>query len=409
MNRQLVSFVPRALQVALVSLLIPGLSLEAAPRRRRHVPAAPARKTAVKSVPLKSVRLTKASVARVATATTTVTTRRQSIAPVPIVRGGPWTEPTYADSTEGDFIDGEDLTIRRAAVEALGPYNGSVVVVDPKTGRILTMVNQKQALSAGFQPCSTIKVSVALAGLSEQVIGPDTRFRAPGLKMDLTYALAHSNNYYFATVGTKLGFEKLSYYAHRFGYGEKAGLNIPGEQPGRFPSAPPKNGGVGMLSSFGEEIQQTPLQLAALMSAIANGGTLYYLQHPRSIEEVQVFAPRLKRRLEIDGLIPMVKPGMRGAVEFGTAHRAREDGPIAGKTGTCTDNRTHLGWFGSFNDVGNRKLVVVVLLTGGKPAIGPAAAGIAGDVYRRLGDQNYFATTTPLTPASLVGSQICCR
>ena len=75
--------------------------------------------------------------------------------------------PTYADSTVGDFIDGEDLNIRQAAVSALGPYNGSVVVVDPETGRILSMVNQKMALSAGFQPCSTIKVSVALAGLRE--------------------------------------------------------------------------------------------------------------------------------------------------------------------------------------------------------------------------------------------------
>jgi penicillin-binding protein 2 len=227
------------------------------------------------------------------------------------------------------------------------------------------------------------------------------------MKIDLTYALAHSNNYYFATLGTKLGFEKVSYYAHLFGYGEKAGLNIPGEQPGHFPSAPPKNGGVGMLTSFGEEIQQTPLQLAALMSAIANGGTLYYLQYPHAASTE--FVPRVKRKLDIDSLIPLVKPGMRGAVEFGTAHRAREDGPIAGKTGTCTDSQTHLGWFGSFNDVGTRKLVVVVLLTGGKPAIGPAAAGIAGEVYRRLDEQKYFAASSPITPQSLVASQICCK
>jgi penicillin-binding protein 2 len=162
-----------------------------------------------------------------------------------------------------------------------------------------------------------------------------------------------------------------------------------------------------MLTSFGEEIQQTPLQLAALMSAVANGGTLYYLQYPHASNEE--FVPRVKRKLDIDPLIPLVKPGMRGAVEFGTAHRAREDGPIAGKTGTCTDSHTHLGWFGSFNDVGSRKLVVVVLLTGGKPAIGPAAAGIAGDVYRRLDEQKYFAANAPITPASLVGSQICCK
>jgi cell division protein FtsI/penicillin-binding protein 2 len=298
-------------------------------------------------------------------------------------------------------------------VEALGSYNGSVVVVDASNGRILTMVNQKLALSAGFQPCSTIKISVALAGLRERVINQENKMRVSGVgKIDLTYALAHSNNYYFATLGQKLGFEKVSYYARMFGYGEKAGLNIQGEQAGRFPSAPPRNGGVGMLSSFGEEISQTPLQLAALMSAVANGGKLFYLQYPRSTAEARSFVPRVKRQLAIGDLIPMVKPGMRGAVEFGTAHRAREDGPIAGKTGTCSENSTHLGWFGSFNDEGNRKLVVVVLLTGGRPSVGSLAAGIAGDVYRALGERKYFATADdsdePLAAPALISSQICC-
>jgi penicillin-binding protein 2 len=328
--------------------------------------------------------------------------------PAPIIRGGPWTEPTYADSTQGDNIDGEDLEVRKAAVEALGDFNGSVVAVDPTTGRILTMVNQKVALSSGFQPCSTVKVSVALAALSEKAVDPTAKIKLPGgPKIDMTYALARSINLYFATLGEKLGFEKVAYYAHLFGYGEKAGLNIAGEQPGHYPSAPPQNGGVGMLTSFGEEIQQTPLQLAALMSAIANGGTLYYLQYPHSQAEAEEMIPQVKRRLDIGKAIPQVEPGMRGAVEFGTAHRARDDGAIAGKTGTCSNDHTHLGWFGSFNEIGKRKLVVVVLLTGGRPAIGPVAAGIAGDVYRKLGEKNYFASAAPLTP-TLIASQICC-
>ncbi len=321
--------------------------------------------------------------------------RKIPLAAPGIVAGGPWTSPTYADSTVGDRVDGEDLVIRRAAAEALGSYNGTVVAVDPTNGRVLAMVNQKVATGGGFQPCSTVKVSVALAGLSAKVIEPENKFRLPGMRMDLTYALAHSNNYYFATLGQKLGFEKYSYYAHLLGYGERAGLNIPGEQPGRFPSAVPRNGGVGMLTSFGEEIEQTPLQLAALISAIANGGTLYYLQYPMSQDEVRSFVPRVKRKLDIASMIPLIEPGMRGAVEFGTAHRAADDGDIAGKTGTCTENHSHLGWFGSFNESGGRKLVVVVLLTGGRPSIGPLAAGIAGDVYRRLSDQNYLAEATP--------------
>lgn len=323
-----------------------------------------------------------------------------------VVRGGPWTEPTYADSTEGDNVDGEDLDLRREAVAALGPYNGSMVVVDPTTGRILSMVNQKLALGSGVQPCSTIKVSVALAALSERVLDPDAKLKVRGSSMDLTFAMAHSNNFFFASLGQKVGFEKLSYYARLFGYGEKAGLNIPGEQAGHFPAAPPANGGVGMLSSFGEEISQTPLQLAALMSAVANGGTLYYLQYPASQQEALNLVPRIKRRLDIQDQIPEIKPGMRQAVETGTAHRARQEEPIAGKTGTCTENRAHLGWFGSFNDVGNRKLVTVVLLTGGRQVSGPRAAEIAGDFYRRLDERNYFAANQPVTPAALISRQV---
>ena len=316
----------------------------------------------------------------------------------------PWTEPTYADSTSGDNVDGEDLTVRRAAVEALGPFNGAIVVVDPTSGRILTMVNQKLALSGGFTPCSTIKVSVALAALKEQLIERTTKIRLYGrTKMALTEALAHSNNYYFANLGIQLGYDRVNYYARLFGYGETAGLDIPGEKPGYFPPAPPKNGGMGMLTSFGEEISQTPLELAALISAVANGGTLYYLQYPRSQEEIGQFTPRVKRDLEIKDVIPEVKPGMEGAVDFGTARRAHQDEVIMGKTGTCSEGRTHLGWFGSFNDSGPNKLVVVVLLTGGKPSIGPMAAGVAGDVYRHLAQVNYFAANhTALTPAALV-------
>jgi penicillin-binding protein 2 len=335
----------------------------------------------------------------------TPTVASKVVTAAPIIRGGPWTQPTYADSTQGDNLDGEDLDVRKAAVEALGDYNGSVVAVDPNTGRVLTMVNQKVALSAGFQPCSTVKVSVALAALSEKTVDPTAKIKLPGgPKMDMTYALAHSINLYFATLGEKMGFEKVAYYAHLFGYGEKAGLNIAGEQPGHYPSEIPRNGGVGMLTSFGEEIQQTPLQLAALMSAIANGGTLYYLQYPHSQTEIQDLVPRIKRRLDIEKAILQLEPGMRGAVEFGTAHRARDDGAIAGKTGTCSNDNTHLGWFGSFNEVGKRKLVVVVLLTGGRPAIGPLAAGIAGEVYRKLGEKNYFASAVPATPVSLIAN-----
>lgn len=318
-----------------------------------------------------------------------------------------WDEPTYKDSTTGDNTAGEDPVVRAAAVEALGSLNGSVVVVDPETGRILTMVNQQLALGGGFQPCSTVKVSVALAALHEQMVArvSPARFYSK-TSLDLTDALAYSNNYYFASLGVKLGYEKYSYYAKLFGYGEKAGLNIEGEHPGFFPAQPPANGGMGMLTSFGEEISQTPLELAGLMTAVANGGTLYWLQYPQSQDEIRNFQPQIKRRLDIGPLIPTIKPGMKGAVEFGTARRASQEETIMGKTGTCSEGRTHLGWFGSFNETGGRKLVVVVLLTGGKPSIGPMASGVAGDVYKQLASKDFFRGTTPLTPATILPTQL---
>jgi penicillin-binding protein 2 len=212
-------------------------------------------------------------------------------------------------------------------------------------------------------------------------------------------------------LGNKLGFERVSYYARLFGLGERAGLGILDEQPGILPSSPPE-GGVGMMTSFGSGISLTPLELTAMLSAIANGGTLYYLQHPRSQEDATAFVPRVKRHLDIQRWIPEVKPGMMGAVQHGTARRAGVDNTeiILGKTGTCTDERTptHLGWFGSFNDIGRNKLVVVVLLTGGRPVNGPVASGVAGAVYRNLSAQNYFAQARPISPNALVTTQNCC-
>ena len=322
---------------------------------------------------------------------------------------GAWRAPNFADSTEGDFIDGDDLAVRRAAVEALGPMNGSIVVADPMTGRVLTIVNQRLAFQDGYQPCSTVKVPVALAALSEGVIERQTLIRVYGrTTFDMTTALAKSNNQYFANLGERLGFDRVSYYARLFGLGEKAGLDIEGERAGWVTSTTPKTG-VGMMTSFGDGIALTPLEFAALMGAIANGGTLYYLQYPKTIAEAQAIIPRVKRRLDIDQIIPEIKPGMMGAVEYGTARRIGFDPnePIYGKTGTCTDARTptHLGWFGSFAEVGKNKLVVVVLLTGGSKVSGPTASGVAGMVYKNLGLTSYFtANGHQISPSLMVNN-----
>ena len=203
-----------------------------------------------------------------------------------------------------DDLRGEDPVIRRAAVEALGKLPGSVLVVDPNSGRILTIVNQNLALSGGYQPCSTFKPAVALAALKEGVIEPEHSRLQLGKKwyMTLQEGLRISNNLYFEKLGALLGLNKLTDYARRFGFGdEPAGWGIEPEAAGEFPAkAPPaKQGGVGKVASFGKGISLTLLQQASFISALANGGILYYLQFPRTDEEIGNFQPRIKRVLDI--------------------------------------------------------------------------------------------------------------
>jgi penicillin-binding protein 2 len=316
-----------------------------------------------------------------------------------------YTSSFAEDVTAGDVTAGEDPIVREAAIDALGNMNGTVVAIEPTSGRILAMINQKLALSSGAQPCSTIKLSVALAALSEGIITKETEVRLGGrYRMNLTNALAHSNNVYFETVGRELGFEKVSHYAHQYGLGELAGYNIPGEELGTYPDEeiPAKLGGVGKMCSFGEGVSMTPLQLGAMVSAIANGGTLFYLQHPTTPDEVANFTPLIKRRLDIAPLIPEISDGMEGAVQYGTARSLRvnfNEEEILGKTGTCSHDGTRFGWFASYANTDVGRIVVVIFLQGGRSTFGPKAAEIAGHLYHNLYDHNFFMAQ-PALPAT---------
>lgn len=305
---------------------------------------------------------------------------------------------SYVDPSKYDVTTYDDPVVRQIAVEALGHQSGSVIAVNPESGRILAIVNQKMAFSSALEPCSTIKPFVTIAALEENVITGDTMLRiAPHRYMNLTEALAHSNNEFFQEVGTQLGFDREIKYEKMLGLGQKVGYDIPEEQPGFLPEAPPIFGGVARMSSFGEGIRITPFQLASLVTMVANGGTQYYLQYPRTAADLQAFRPRIREQLDIQALLPDLREGMLGAVLYGTARRSYDpDGEQdLGKTGTCTDDHVggHLGWFVSYADQQHPKLVLVVLLHGPSPYIsGPRASGIAGQIYRGLYAHNYFAT-----------------
>jgi penicillin-binding protein 2 len=315
----------------------------------------------------------------------------------------------YADPTKGDISTNDDPVVRQVAVDALGHEKGSVVAVDPTTGRILAVVNQRMAFSAGFEPCSTIKPFVALAGLQEGVITRDTMIQVGNRRyMDLTEAMAHSNNKYFEQVGSQLGFDRLIKYHELLGLGQRVGYNIPEEQPGLLPSRPPIFGGTARMSSFGEGIRITPFQLASLVGTLANGGEQYYLQYPRTEEERENFQPRVRQQLDIAPLLPDLREGMLAAVMYGTARRSYDpDGEQdLGKTGTCNDEGVggRLGWFASYADQAHPKIVIVVLLHGGSRIIsGPHASQIAGRIYRDLYARNYFADVNPPQTTEFAG------
>ena len=347
---------------------------------------------------------------------TTVRSRRiaaghgRGVAPVRARRrvyGERFTASSFAEGlTQGDITDGEDPTVRAAAIEALGNMNGTAVAIDPSSGRILAMVNQKLALSPGAEPCSTIKLSVALAALQEGIVRRDTPVSlGGGYHLTLTEALAHSNNLYFETLGRSLGFERVKHYANQLGLGELAGYKIEGEQLGRYPDQelPKEMGGVGRMCSFGESVSMTPLQLGAMVSAIANGGTLYYLQHPTSKDEVKIFQPKVKRILDIAPILPEMQPGMQAVVQYGTARSLRANFrqfPVMGKTGTCSNNGTRYGWFASYADTPTGRIVTVFFLEGGRPTFGPKAAELTGQFYRALNEREYFTPRT--APATVI-------
>src|SRR5215831_1912914 len=284
-----------------------------------------------------------------------------------------------------DSTVGEDPEVRRAAVAALGHHAGTVVVMDPKSGRVYTVVNQEWGLRRGFKPCSTIKLVTGVAGISEKVIQPVETVSVGGnYSLNLTEALAHSNNTYFQRVGGEVGFDKMVSYARELGLGEKTGINYPNEYAGRIPLF--KSGyAVNHMSSHGDDFEVTAIQLAELVSAMSNGGKLLTPHLPRTPEENDKFKSETRRRINISQeTLNRMLPGMIGAVNYGSGRKAyRPEQTVAGKTGTCIGQGAWLGLFTSYAPVVNPKLAVVVI-TRGTDAHNHLPAAVAGDIYRAL-------------------------
>lgn len=300
-----------------------------------------------------------------------------------------------------DATEGEDLNIRAAAVRALGPRAGSVVVMEAQTGKVLTIVNQDWAVRSGIKPCSTIKLVTGVAALNENVIDKQDGSLSGQAGRGLDDSLAYSSNGYFQRAGSKVGNAKMIEYAKQLGLGEPTGLNADGEYAGKLPYG----NSNARIYSHGDDFEVTGLQLAVMVSAITNGGHRVLPRVPRSTVEKAKFQPFYRADIQLPSKsLRRVIPGMMGAAEYGTARRNMDQTlGVAGKTGSCISKGTWVGLFASVAPVEHPKYAVVVI-TRGQRERGKYAAAVAADIYRALGsqivrtDRNLAQTEFNLTP-----------
>ena len=300
------------------------------------------------------------------------------------------------------FISNDDLTnedpeVRRVAMNALGNHAGTVVVMDPITGRVYSVVNQEWGLRRGFKPCSTIKLVTGVAGLAENIIPVNET--ASTVRIDLTSALAHSDNPYFQRVGTQLGFDKMVEYAKDLGLGEKTGANVNYEFAGRLPEN--KSGSLDRrMFSHADGFEVTPMQLGTLVSAMANGGKLLTPQ----ISRAPKLNTKVRRKLDISADVwQRMVPGMVGAVNYGSGRRAYDPmQTVAGKTGTCIGQGGWVGLFTSYAPLASPRLAVVVI-TQGTDARNHFPAAVAGTIYRELNHR--FGTPTNMQVADTLDDE----
>jgi len=355
-----------------------------------------------------------------------------------------------------------DLDLQKAVEDGfrVAGFNGASVVLDPQDGEVLafaslpeydpnafasgidrasfsTLLNdplkplQDRAIQGRYQPGSTFKMAVALAGLEEGVITPDFRASCAGGAtfyghhfacwkkgghgtIDLRRAIEQSCDVYFYTVANLVGVDKINKWATNLGLGVKSGIDLPNEQQGLVPSTKWKleklhekwYAGETISVGIGQgAVSLTPVSMAVYMSTLANGGTRVTPHLLKAVDEgkgwVPAPVPPPQKTVDIDpGKLQAIRDGLWGVVNgAGTGGRARIVGmDISGKTGTAQvisntgrlaaaksnrDLRDH-GWFVFFAPRDKPEIAGVVFLEHG--IHGPNAASVAHHIL-----DTYFA------------------
>ncbi|MEK6546128.1 MAG: penicillin-binding protein 2 [Nitrospinota bacterium] len=352
-----------------------------------------------------------------------------------------------------------DIELQKGAEGLFEGKNGALVAMDPRDGSILAMVSkpsfnpnffaggvskeywsnltadnykplQNRAIQGQYPPGSVFKIITATAGLEEGVITPATIINCPGFfklgkktyrcwkksghgKMDLQNALIQSCDVFFYTVGFRLGVDRLSQYAYSSGLGNSTDIDLEGEKTGLIPTSDWKEKAKGEPWIAGETLSVsigqsfnlvTPIQLANMISAVANGGTIF---KPRIVNKIETESGVNEVKPEIKGklaatqkTLDIIRDSLRGVVsdERGTGRAAAISGiVVAGKTGTAQvikmkesedkadedlpyEFRDH-AWFVAFAPYENPTIAVAVLVEHGGHG-GSAAAPIAGRLIK---------------------------
>ncbi|HWH78416.1 MAG TPA: penicillin-binding protein 2 [Candidatus Binatus sp.] len=352
-----------------------------------------------------------------------------------------------------------DRQLQQTAFEALQGKEGTIVAIDVNNGAILALAStpafdpnnfargiksdewrallqdrlrplSNRATQGQFPPGSTFKIIMAIAGLEEGVINPEASISDPGFytfgnrsfrdwkqgghgMVNLHQAIVISCDTYFYQLGPKLGVDRIAKWAHAFGLGEKSGVALDDERGGTIPDTAwkmkrfrqPWYPGETVSVAIGQGyVTVTPLQMANMMAAVANGGQLY---RPRIVSKVESvdgaivreYGPELIRTIELKpDTLNRIHTALADVVKIGTGGMARSSiVDIAGKTGTAqvvemkagyvkTEqlayfNRDH-AWFVSYAPVQNPQIAIVVLVEHGGHG-GDAAAPMAKKVYEK--------------------------
>lgn len=333
------------------------------------------------------------------------------------------------------------------AVDRSGAASGICIVMRPQTGEILAMAVvpefnpnvfwrhkpyewRNRAVTDCFEPGSTLKAFLLAASLQEGVVTPKTVLdcergeitvadyvihdsKAYG-KLTVSEIIKYSSNIGAIKIGRRLGAERYNEYLQKVGFGERSGIDFPGERRGPLKSMRRANILDQDTLFFGQGLSVSPLQLAMAFGAIANGGRLMrpYLvksivdQRGQAIREVY---PHTRRRVISEATAKKVRAILGGVVEKdGTAPRAAIQGyTVAGKTGTAQkvdpiektySNKKYVAYFGGFTPSNSPAIAILVALD--EPKGTPYGGVVAAPVFRDVGGWtlNHLNVVPSITP-----------